>query len=307
MSGRRDFGEQNLEKYVRRLPDYARKAHRQLRRYTAEEHLPTAPDRRRDEAGAGPSTPAELPVVAEIRDKWDRWNDPAAKLRRKRRRTSRALTVWSVLTLLSVLWAVVGYAGLGGAEGIQGAFSGLAATLIFGALGVRSGIRLHRLSRTPLPERHSAAPTALPPSGSAAREPMERLRRGEESLGELLAQLESPHGTSGATPEMSVDDARATAAEAASALRALAARVESIERARRSAPEDERAGLDSAVASLRTQLDEGLDEYGTLVAAAGRAVAASSAGVQPAREALTDATDRLAGLASALRELSGDS
>ncbi|MGH3951385.1 MAG: phage shock envelope stress response protein PspM, partial [Pseudonocardiaceae bacterium] len=41
-----------------------------------------------------------------------------------------------------------------------------------------------------------------------------------------------------------------------------------------------------------------------LVAAAGRAVAAAGSGVDSSRQALTDANDRLAGLAIALRELS---
>jgi hypothetical protein len=57
------------------------------------------------------------------------------------------------------------------------------------------------------------------------------------------------------------------------------------------------------VRTLREQLDDGMGEYGALVAAAGRAVAASTSGMDESRQALTDATDRLAGLAIALREL----
>ncbi|WP_019815455.1 phage shock envelope stress response protein PspM [Saccharomonospora saliphila] len=304
MSGGRDFNElgAKLEKTVRRLPDYAQRAQQQLQKYTGDGQ---ADDRRRS-GDTRPSSPPEPAVVAEIRDKWARWNDPAAKLERRRRRTSRALTLWTVATLLSVLWAVVGYLGVTGiSDGIEGAFTGIAATLVFGTLGVRTGLRLRRLNRTPLPERPSTPP-ALPAPGSAAREPMELLQRSEESLADLLTQLETPHGGSTSVPEFSVADARATATEAAAALRALAVRIESIERARESAPDDERRTLDAAVEKLRGQLDDGMDEYGTLVAAAGRAVAASSSGIQPARQALTDATDRLAGLASALRELSGE-
>jgi hypothetical protein len=62
--------------------------------------------------------------------------------------------------------------------------------------------------------------------------------------------------------------------------------------------------LDSAIAGLREQLEDGVEEYGALVAAAGRTVAATDSGMPEAKDALTDATDRLAGLASALRELS---
>ena len=53
---------------------------------------------------------------------------------------------------------------------------------------------------------------------------------------------------------------------------------------------------------LREQVDEGLDGYRSLVAAAGRVVAASSS--PGPKQELTDATDHLAGLAVALRELS---
>lgn len=302
MSGRRDFNELNakLEKHFQRLPDYAQRAQQKLQKYSqngrsdGEQHTEQHPR----------PVPAELPVVSEIRDKWVRWNHPAAKLERRKRRTSRALTLWIVLTLLSVLWAVVGYAGVTGVqEGLPGAFTGIAATLVFATLGVRSGMRLYQLNRTTPPR--TARPPSLPPPGSAAREPMERLAKSEASLTDLLTQLTAPsHGVPAPVSELSVEDARTTAAEAAAALRGLAARVESIERARESAPPGEREALDSAVATLRTQLDDGLDGFGALVAAAGKAVAASSAGVQPAKQALTDATDRLAGLASALRDLS---
>jgi hypothetical protein len=62
------------------------------------------------------------------------------------------------------------------------------------------------------------------------------------------------------------------------------------------------AGCLEGVRRLRGQLDEGVDGYCVLVAAAGRALAASTA--MDHRHALNDATDHLAGLASALRDLS---
>ncbi|HKN54453.1 MAG TPA: hypothetical protein VJX66_18270, partial [Amycolatopsis sp.] len=101
-------------------------------------------------------------------------------------------------------------------------------------------------------------------------------------------------------------DARQTAEEAAGALRALAGRIQAIERGRNAAPAREQAALDAAVRKLREQLDEGIEGYGELVAAASRAVAAaaSSDGLATSKQALTDATDHLAGLAMALRELS---
>lgn len=134
---------------------------------------------------------------------------------------------------------------------------------------------------------------------------MERLAEGEASLFELLRQLSVPSSV-GTMPvsEVSVADARQTADEAAAALRGLAARIQAIERGRNAAPARERAALDAAVAKLREQLDDGLEGYGGLVAAAGHTVAAAGDGLITSKQALTDATDRLAGLAMALRELS---
>jgi hypothetical protein len=311
-SGKGDF-KPKLEKHIERLPDYAQRAQEKLQRY-----FPPAEDRRDSEQQQPPaSTPTgsprrpgplpvrrpnvDLSVVSDVRSKWAQWNAPAARLSRQKRRTSRALTLWIMLSVLAVLYAVAGYAGVFTEEGVRGALTGAIATVAFVTLGVRSGIRLRRLHRTELPA--STAPPPLPKQSSAARQPMQRLAELEENLGELLGQLSAP-GAGGAVPELSVSEARSTAGEASAALRALARRIESIERARRNAPAGERSSLDAAVRTLCEQLDEGLQEFAALVAAAGRAVAASSGGLQPAKEALTDATDRLAGLALALRELS---
>jgi hypothetical protein len=134
---------------------------------------------------------------------------------------------------------------------------------------------------------------------------MERLAECEASLAELLRQLSAPTAVgTPSVPEVSVEDARSTAGEAAAALRALAGRIQAIERARNASPASERGALDAAIRTLREQLDDGLDGYGSLIASAGRAVAASSAGVGASRQALSEATDHLAGLALALRELS---
>ncbi|MDQ3789596.1 MAG: hypothetical protein M3422_20430, partial [Actinomycetota bacterium] len=89
---------------------------------------------------------------------------------------------------------------------------------------------------------------------------------------------------------------------AAQALRAVAAQLAAVELARDHAPPMERGPLIEGVRRLREQLDEGLNGYRSLVAAAGRVVAASSS-AGPKQE-LAEATDHLAGLAVALRELS---
>ena len=131
---------------------------------------------------------------------------------------------------------------------------------------------------------------------------MERLADAERALAELLRQLSTSRSN---VPPDTVQHARETGAEAASALREVAGQLQSVERARDLAPAQDRAPLSDGVERLRAQLDEGLDGYGSLIAAAGRLVAASSTG-GPDKQALTDASDRLHGLAVALRELFPD-
>jgi hypothetical protein len=327
---RRDFGEfsAKLEKHIEKLPDYAVRAQEKLQK--VQKYFPPAdqaggkpapqhpqhprpnplqrPPVRRPDMSATFSTMAnQVPAFAEARAKWDRWNHPAAKHERRKRRTSRAMTLWILLTILCGVLAVsagLGWMSATGAAMMPQAIMAFAGAVVFGTFGVRSGLKLRELKRTPLPAA-PAGPPPLPPAGSAAREPMERLAECEASLGELLRQLSVPSSV-GTTPvsEVSVADAGQTATEAAAALRGLAARIQAIERGRNSAPAREQAALDAAVGKLREQLDDGLEGYRGLVAAAGHTVAASSDGLVTSKQALTDATDRLAGLAMALRELS---
>lgn len=304
MSGRRDFGDLSarLDQHLERLPEYAQRAQERLRHY-----FPAAGGQRPyplPRPVVRPSAITDVPaVIGEVRSRWARWNEPAARLARRKRRTSRALTLWILLTLLCGFLAAaagIGMAAVGGASSVLAGASGM---IVFGTLGTRSALRLRQLNRTRLPVR--STPEPLPPAGSAARDPMRRLAECEASLAELLGQLSAPSAAGTTTvPVVSVEDARATAAEAAIALRELATRIQAVERARNAAPGSEHGGLDAAVSTLREQLDDGVDGYGALVAAAGRAVAASGSGVAQSKEALTDATDRLAGLAIALRDLS---
>jgi len=229
-----------------------------------------------------------LPVVSEMQAGWMRFHDPAAKLARRKRRTSRTFTLWLVLTLLSALFAVTGYVGvLGDTAGMHGALEGIVGLLIFGTFATRSGLKLRTLHRTELPR---ASQQPLPPTGSAAREPMRRLAECESSLSELLGSMP----TDSATPQATADDA-------AAALRKLADRIRTIERARDHSPRTERAALDTDLSPLVAQLEDGVAAYAGLMAAAGRAVAASSPGTET--ESLAEATDRLAGFAAALRDL----
>ncbi|MER6792541.1 phage shock envelope stress response protein PspM [Amycolatopsis mediterranei] len=322
---RRDFSELSakLEKHIEKLPDYAVRAQEQLQK--VQKYFPPAeqaggkpaprrpnplqrpPVRRPDMTASLSSMASQVPAFAEARAKWDRWNHPAAKLERRKRRTSKALTLWIILTILCAVVTVaaaVGWLSPTSAAMMPQAITAFAGAVIFGTFSVRSGLKLRELKRIPIPAA-PAGPPPLPPARSAAREPMERLAECEASLTELLRQLSVPSSL-GMPPvsEVSVADARQTATEAAAALRGLAARIQAIERGRDSAPAREKAALDAAVAKLREQLDDGLEGYRGLVAAAGHSLAAAGDGLVTSKQALTDATDRLAGLAMALRELS---
>lgn len=211
--------------------------------------------------------------------------DPRARALRRRRRARRAVLVRSAVAGVSgAVTAVVGQVpALELAEVAGGSVTTLA------VLGTAAaGVRLVRLRRAPLP----APPTpALPPSGSAAREPVQRLAAAEASLSDLLAVLARPGPGGPLLPADSIRSTRDAADHALASLRATADSLLAVER----------AALSQAVEGLRRQLEEGTDEVGALVAAAGRAVAAGETETPPAE--LTDATDRLAGLAAALHDL----
>jgi hypothetical protein len=251
--------------------------------------------------------------VQQVQNAVARRADPAVQLERQRRRlerrrawASRWLAVWTVITMIC---AVVLVAALTGASNDGGAITSAIIGLLAGTFAVRSGLRMRRLGRerdalgtapaTPIALGSSALPSAvLPPKSSMARQPMERLAEGERTLADLLAQI----ARGGSVPSESVEDTRRTGADAALILRRVAAQLHAVERARDHAPPMERGPLAEAVRRLRTQLDEGVDGYGSLVAAAGRVLAASSLGAT--NQDLTDATEHLAGLALALSDLS---
>ncbi len=223
--------------------------------------------------------------------------DPRATALRRRRRARRAVLARSgVAVVAGTATAVVGeVAALELSEVAGGSVTALA---VLGA--GTAGVRLTRMLRTPLPG--PAAPP-LPPRDSAAREPMQRLAAAEAGLTDLLAVLARPRPGGPLLPEESIRSTREAADRAVASLRATADAVLAVERAAACAPAPEREALSQAVEGLARQLQEGTDEVSALVAAAGRAVVAGGAEVPSAE--LTEATDRLAGLAAALRELAG--
>lgn len=300
-----------LDKHVDRLPEYAERAQKKWQRYRPAEQR-GYPERRQPSGGKPAVRPAgnlpmklpDLNVVADVRDQLVRWNAPQAKLARRRRRTSRFMTMWILLTILCGISVVLGaLSAVSVTTLLASVLMPAAGTLVFGTFAVRSGLRLRTLNRAQLPA--AASPAALPSPSSTTYEPLRWLARAENTLADLMTQMSAPVGNTPGMPPDTVAEARQASGEAASALRSLATRIQAIERARDTSPVAERNALDAAVRTLREQLDEGLEEFGGLVAAAGKAVAASSAGgVDGPKRALTDATDRLAGMAIALRELS---
>jgi hypothetical protein len=256
-------------------------------------------------------------AMARTQDALARSRDEAVRIERQRRRlerkrmwASRWALVWAIACLFMVVYVAMAFTGMVG-EGPDAAriASGVAATAAAGALSIRSARRMVLLKRAReefdrqhKPAAVTAQRPAMPAKSSAAYEPMRRLSEAEDALAQLVQQLAGTQGTPASVPLESVQQAEQTGAEAAQALRAVAAQLAAVELARDHAPPMERAPLVDGVSRLREQLEEGLTGYRGLVAAAGRVVAASSS-ASPTQD-LTDATDHLAGLAVALRELS---
>ncbi|ASU78215.1 hypothetical protein CDG81_07775 [Actinopolyspora erythraea] len=247
------------------------------------------------------------PVLTGVRRRIAAWRDPRARLIRRRNRARRAAVGSGVTTGVFGGGAYLAYAPetVGLPPDPSGDFLFDLASLGLGGIALAAGVgtvgairHYRRLSRTPLPEP-PPEPVALPPRDSAAHDPMRRLRDAEQSLYVSLGRLSESVGQAGEP----VAEARGTAAEVAARLRSVADRLVAVEGTVEHAPEEERTRLRADVRRMRAELDEGLERYGALVAAAGRAIAAS--GGERHGYQLRDATDRLAGLASALRELSG--
>lgn len=236
-------------------------------------------------------------LADQVRRRVAAWNDPRAKLDRRYRRSSRVLTFWLiVLALLTALGVLALLSVVDPAVGV-GVALGFAGTSV---LAVRTGMRMREINSARQELAAVPARPPLPARASAARQPMERLEEAEDTLRELLRQLDSAALTS--VPSDSVEQARATGAEAAAAIRAVSLQLQAVERARDTAPPLERGPLVEGVRRLRAQLDEGVEGYCGLVAAAGRVLAESTA-ANPS-QVLGEATDHLAGLAAGLRELS---
>jgi hypothetical protein len=203
---------------------------------------------------------------------------------------------WSAWSLFFVIATAVEVSGADTDRG-EGILGGLLFAVLTAALAAaRVVVTRRRPVEAAKPARAlPAAAARLPGKKSAAREPLQRLAGAETALRDLVRQL-------GSVPPEVVDAARRTAAETAERLRVLAAKIEAVEAAVAHAPAGRRAGLEDGARDLLAHLERGLDGYRELVAAAGHLVLADSA--NPVPDGLVEATDHLAGLAEALRELS---
>jgi BMFP domain-containing protein YqiC len=221
-----------------------------------------------------------------------------------RRTYSRLAAVWIMWwSLWSVVFVIATISEASGDNPDDDSILvGILLTILTGSLAAARVVMNRAANRRPVeaakPMRAlAAAAPRLPGKKSAAREPMQRLAGAETALRDLLRQL----GDAPVSREV-VDAARRTATETADRLRALAAKVEAVEAAVAYSPAGQRAGLEDGTRSLLAHLERGLDGYQELVAAAGHLVLADS--TNPVPDGLVEATDHLAGLAAALRELS---
>ncbi|MBY6366392.1 hypothetical protein HQ604_06710 [Rhodococcus corynebacterioides] len=225
------------------------------------------------------------------------WNDPRRRAERKLRRTRRRATFFGAASGSSAVgtamvavaaapeWVIVGGAGT---------------TALLAVPSVAAALAYRRLRGEPLPAARPA-PRSLPPYGSAAREPMDRLRRSEQSLHELLGIV----SRSGAVAEDDVQDTSRIAAAAAASLTAVADDVVAMERAA-SGNETAAAHLRATIPAAVRRLHEGVEQYDGLVAAAALLTAPASGSVaaqDTRRDALQFATDRLEGWAYGLDRL----
>ena len=201
---------------------------------------------------------------------------------------------WGVFTLAMVVAAIGGSDPAGVAAGVGALMAGAGTVPLHPRIG---GGKPLRPGSAPLARVGRGRRGRLPRTGSAAYEPMRQLAGAEPALAELLRQLKDS-----AVPADTVDQAWRTATATAAGLRAAAAKLEAVEVAVEQLSPPARTTLEDGARDLRAHIEQGLDGYRDLIAAAGRALLASTP--TPHGE-LAEETERLAGIAEALQELSG--
>ncbi|QCQ93790.1 phage shock envelope stress response protein PspM [Rhodococcus sp. SGAir0479] len=237
-------------------------------------------------------------VGGTVADTVRRWSDPRERVLRKRRRARRRATRFGVASGASV----VGTASLAVASAPDWtvvATGGAAA--LFAVPAVVAVGTYRRLTATPLPPA-AASRRPLPPVGSAARAPMERLARAESSLHQLLGVL----GRSAVVDAGELDHTGETGRAASAALRAVAADVVAMESAGRGTAAAA-AHLERSITAAAGQLDVGVEQYEGLVTAAAKLTAPAQSSsyslLGRQRDELLSASDRLEGWAEAIGEI----
>jgi len=212
----------------------------------------------------GPAVAALRDVTGAAVEAARRWRDPAARLRRKKRRARRrarlfgaASGTWGIGTATLVAasapeWTIVATGG---------------ATAAFAVPAVLAVRTFRRLDAVPLPPPGPGRRT-LPPAGSVARAPMERLSADEQSLAGLLAVI----ARSGAVAADDLDEIGDAARAASSALDAVVEDVVALESAARGSTAAG-AHLSEAITEAGRRLESGVDQFEELVAAAARLAA----------------------------------
>ncbi len=243
--------------------------------------------------------------------------DPRVRHLRRLHRMRRGARRWTVsaAALGGATTVLVPYAGIGPADAVWAAAAGGSVLLalfrwvdyrryaglpvpdalprdVRGGTGLERLLRGHPLGRSITDElRRQRDRLAFRDSAAAAA--WQRLDRASRAMPALAERL----------PGSAADSAvEALAVEAV--LNDLAHRVVDVERGLAAAPQDSRAPLADARDALVEQLTEGVDAYERLVVAAAECVAEGARGVDnSAATRLTEATDRLVGLANALGEM----
>ncbi|WP_408586789.1 phage shock envelope stress response protein PspM [Prescottella soli] len=237
-------------------------------------------------------------VGGSVADTMRRWSDPRERMLRKRRRARKRATRFGIASGASVVGAA-SLAAASAPDWTMVATGGAAALFAIPAVVAVSTYR--QLTATPLPPA-AASRRPLPPIGSAARAPMERLASAENSLQQLIGVL-----TRSAVVDVEELDRTGETAQAASAaLRTVAGDVVAMKSAGRGTAAAA-THLEQSIRAAVQQIDVGVAQYEGLVTAAAKMTAPAQSSsytlLGQQRQDLLSASDRLEGWAEALGEV----
>lgn len=245
--------------------------------------------------------------------------DERTRYFRKLRRLRSSARRWSVVGggLAAATAVLTPYAGIGLGDAFWAAGAGATAALAWWRWSDHRALAAIPAPPAPNPALAGQRLTAVIERFPAGRQMMQEVRRQKDRYalrGSAVSQAwdrldrasQALHGLSGRLSGPG-EAAVLEAAVAEQWLRDLGQRVASVERAIPLSPADQKAALGIAHESLAGQFTEGVTAYEGLVAAAAGWVAEDGQpvveGVHPAFTRLTEATDRMRGMADGLSEL----